>query len=420
MTRTAIPDWQIDKELAEMESDRDRLLKKDVAEYTASDLARAEEITKRTNELQDSRKRRLATEAAFKAAGLGRESHAEPAPGSPEADSDDGGFGRSTNALGKTASGVFAGFTKAFGKAIKNADATVGGVSKALVPTGAITIDYNAPIVIEPTPTFWISAACATVTVDVASGVYLRQNVRQNNAGSVPLGGDKPTSIYGIEPANWKIATLAHLSEPIARQWLADFANLLPMLSGQLGHGIAEALDDFILNGAIVEDGTTVTGLLNDPAVLTTAYAVDMLVTVRRAIGELQLAGVQPTAIALHPNDWMAMELLREDSASGKYLMGSGPQNTAEQRLWGVPVILAKGIPQGTGLIADFTTVGVLKRGDYSLVWTEQGTYQELDAEGEPVVRDLFGTNKVRFRAEARYGILLSQPVAVRKIDLTA
>ncbi|MHA7285117.1 phage major capsid family protein [Arthrobacter sp. MDT3-44] len=99
--------------------------------------------------------------------------------------------------------------------------------------------------------------------VNSAAGTYLRQTQRLNNAAPVVPGELKPISQYGLEPATWQIAAIAHLSEPIKLQWLKDYSALEQFLSQELSYGVDEVIADLILNGGTTEDGSTVFGIRN-------------------------------------------------------------------------------------------------------------------------------------------------------------
>lgn len=388
---------------------RELLAKAETGTFTAADSERAEQVLKQINRLDSSGR---ATEQ-LKAAGVGRTAD-QAAPDVEDLDGERTARAAGIPLAGKHAAEVSR-LTGATAKAFRAADPAIGGVTKALVPSGSITVDYASTPAVEPRPSYFIASALTQVAVDAPSGAFLRQTERTNEAAPVSIGQDKPTSTYGFENAQWKIATLAHLSEPIPRQWLSDFTGLQPALVSELGYGLAVALDDYIFNGGTVEDGTASTGLLNTAGIATTAHATDGLITTRHAIGELEEDGVAPTAIALHPRDWRDLELARE--TSGKYLLGNAPQERPVRELWGLPVILTSGLPVGTGMVADFRSIALATREGITITWTEQGTYTLA---GEETVRDLYATNRVRFRVEGRYGLVVTQPVAIRKIDLTA
>ncbi len=92
--------------------------------------------------------------------------------------------------------------------------------------------------------------------------------------------------------------------------------------------------------------------------------------------------------------------------------------------MWGVPVVVLDSIPAGTAIVGDFSAVTVKDRGNYTITWTDRGTVTELvdDGAGGTTEQDidLFSHNLIQVRAEGRYGIEISRPTALRKIDLTA
>ncbi|HKS48207.1 MAG TPA: phage major capsid protein [Amycolatopsis sp.] len=81
---------------------------------------------------------------------------------------------------------------------------------------------------------------------------YLRQTLRDNQAAVVPPGARKPTSRYTLERKEGRSVTIAHLTEPISRQDLADAPLLESFVDFELRLGLEDALENEIING----DGT--------------------------------------------------------------------------------------------------------------------------------------------------------------------
>jgi HK97 family phage major capsid protein len=252
--------------------------------------------------------------------------------------------------------------------------------------------------------------------VDSAAGTYLRQTQRVNNAAPVVPGELKPISQYGLEPATWQIATIAHLSEPIKLQWLDDYPALEQFLGQELAYGVEEAVADFILNGGTAEDGSTVSGMLNTTGVVQTPFTTNRLLTLRRAIGELDVQGVTATGIILNPSDWESIETLT--TANGEFLLPLAPQNSVDRRLWNTPVTLAAGMPAGEAIIGDLSTVSLLYRNSQRIEWNPYMT--EIGSSGALEPRDLFRRNEVVFRAEIRVGLEILSTKTLRIADLSA
>lgn len=101
-------------------------------------------------------------------------------------------------------------------KAFAAAAPAIGGpaVSKALVLSGNITADFHGRVIHNPAAAFSLLEAVNRREVESAAGTYLRQTQGVNNAAPVVPGELKPISQYGLEPASWQIATIAHLPEP--------------------------------------------------------------------------------------------------------------------------------------------------------------------------------------------------------------
>ncbi|MEJ1113837.1 phage major capsid protein [Paenarthrobacter sp. CCNWLY172] len=312
--------------------------------------------------------------------------------------------------------------TKAYADQIMRAFASaapaIGGpaVHKALVPSGNITADFDGRVIHDPAATFSILEAVNRREVSSAAGTYLRQTQRVNNAAPVVPGELKPISQYGLEPATWQIATIAHLSEPIKLQWLDDYPALEQFLGQELAYGVDEAIADFILNGGTAEDGSTVSGILNTSGVVQTPFTTNRLLTLRRAIGELDVQGVTPTGIVLNPTDWESIETLT--TTTGEFLLPLAPQNSVERRLWNTPVTLAAAMPAGEAIIGDLSTVSLLYRNSQRIEWNPY--MGDTATDGTPAIRDLFRRNEVVFRAEIRIGLEILSTKTLRIADLTA
>ena len=86
--------------------------------------------------------------------------------------------------------------------------------------------------------------------------------------------------------------------------------------------------------------------------------------------------------------------------------------------MWGLPVALTLGMPEGTALVADWrTAVTLLEREETRIDWSEAfhiaaGTYDESDFTG-------FESNQIKFRGEGRWGLQINRPNAVCGVDLT-
>ena len=113
----------------------------------------------------------------------------------------------------------------------------------------------------------------------------------------------------------------------------------------------------------------------------------------------------RPTAVVLHPNDWQAVRLARENAATatlGGYLMGP-PSMTGATTLWGLPVVESEAITENTGLVGDFAM-------GCSLFDREQAAVRV------GLINDQFIRNMQTILAELRAAFVVWRPTAFARI----
>lgn len=228
---------------------------------------------------------------------------------------------------------------------------------------------------------------------------YVRQTLRVNNAAPVAPGDVKPTSQFSVDAVNGQLHVVAHLSEWVDKYLLKDVPNLHQFLSGELNYGLHEALQQQVLDGTGVDP--QLRGFNNTSGVQLQDFDTDVLTTVRRALTRLEVLGYVPSAVVLRPEDWETVEL-SQTSGSGEFLFAQSPVNRAEQKLWGVPVVLSTAPEEGKGfLLAD----GAAK------VYTDGVVAADWDVAGG------FDKNEVRLRVESRFELATLRPAGVVKFD---
>lgn len=309
-----------------------------------------------------------------------------------------------------------AGFATAFKTQVREQIST-----KALVPNQTVTIDYSAPLVAEPRPALTLlSLISFDETEAEPSGAYLRQTTRENNAATVVDGAKKPTSRYELETVPWEVSQVAHLTEPMHKNYLKDFAQLEPWLSVELAYGLTEALQDLMVNGGVTPSGSTVRGLDTVVGTNTQAFNGNMFRSIRLALGKLETAGVLANGIALHPDDWTEVELAED--ANDRPLTTPLLGDARGRFLWNVPVVVSPQIDQGTAWVGDWKSIVGRRRGPVEMTMTDKGVYEQPAAEpdGEPTLIDLYERNLLRARAEVRAVFQFLQPAALTKVDIAA
>lgn len=244
---------------------------------------------------------------------------------------------------------------------------------------------------------------------------YLQETVRTQNAAVVAAAALKPTSVYTLERKEDRARVIAHLSEPIPRQWLSDAQGLRRYLDTVLREGLLLALESEIIDG----DGTGehFTGMLATSGINVQAWDTDILTTARKAQTTLELLSIAPGAYVFNPTDWETIELSVD--LQGKYQMTVAPDarqslpvDRARRRLWGLPVALSTGLTAGVGLLVDFAgSTALFEREKVAIDWSEATVVDGTSA---------FEKNLVVFRAEGRWGFAVTRPAGIVELDLGA
>ena len=137
---------------------------------------------------------------------------------------------------------------------------------------------------------------------------------------------------------------------------------------------------------------------------LSQAWDTDLLTTIRKARTAVTVTGrSRPTAMAVHPNDAEALDLLKDDQ--GRYYF-AGPANGGAERVWRVPVVECEALTEGEGLMGDFRKAVLWDR--------EQANVSVSDSHS-----DFFIRNMVAILAEMRAAFGLRRPSAFVKVTLT-
>jgi HK97 family phage major capsid protein len=227
---------------------------------------------------------------------------------------------------------------------------------------------------------------------------YLKQTARTHNAAPVADAALKPTSVYTVAEIEDRVRVVAHLSEAIPERYFADHRELQRFLESEMRAGLLAALESQVANGS--GTGENMTGILNTSGTTAVAFATNTLTTARKAVTALRNLGEQPTAWVLNPADDEAFDLLREDGATGGFLLDQG------EALWRIPRVTSAKVPAGQAILADWRQARLVIREDNQLAADRSG--------------DNFTHNLVQLRLEGRYGFAVLRPQAFAVVDLTA
>lgn len=250
------------------------------------------------------------------------------------------------------------------------------------------SITNNAAPVAEATTS-------AAPTTGASSGAALTQA-----AG----GGYKPESGFATTKETAVVKTIAHWI-PATKRALSDAAQVRTLIDNFLEYGLEEELEDQMVAGS--GSGENFAGVLNVSGTQSQAWESDLFTTTRRAKTKVRLVGrARANGYVFHPNDVEKLDLLQDNE--GRYYFGGpiGAGTASGTGLWGLPVIESEAMPEGTGVVGDWTK---------AILWNrEQATISVTDSHG-----DFFVRNLVAILAELRAAFGVVQPNAFVEIDLT-
>ncbi|WP_153001240.1 phage major capsid protein [Microbacterium testaceum] len=229
---------------------------------------------------------------------------------------------------------------------------------------------------------------------------YLRQITRNNNARAVPDGVSKPRSDYGFDQVEDKFRFYVNMTEDLHWRYLEDFRDLVDIVSVQLRDDTLEAIERDVLSGDGEEDRFT--GILQTSGVQVQEYTGDLVSTLSAAKYALLGADRNLTGWALNPLDLQAIELLRENGATGAFLFKSRAEIEA---FLGAPVVTSGGLAPGQAVAADWTQAELLPVGDDELVFDGKNRTEN---------------NTFRIMFEGRYGFRVKKPFDFVSVTLTA
>lgn len=231
---------------------------------------------------------------------------------------------------------------------------------------------------------------------------YTRENVFTNNAApqyASPARENVAKAESGITFTleQTAVITLAHWI-PVSKQVLADAPQLQSYINTRLMYGLKLVEENQILNGQ--GTGGSLSGILKTGNF--TPYNRDVsgdnrIDTLRRAITQVVLSNYSADAIVLHPADWEAIELSKDDQ--GRYLW-TNPAVMAGPQIWGRRVVPTVAIAEGRFLTGSFA-MG-------AQIWDRQQAAIQVSFEHA----DNFTKNMATILAEERLALTVYRPKA--------
>ena len=223
----------------------------------------------------------------------------------------------------------------------------------------------------------------------------------KDDQGVDAAGGLKPISTLTTAPADAKAHTYADGME-VTNQELADDGAIKALIDSTLTGNLYAEIERVLLNGAGTADEPA--GLLNTSGVQQQDFAVDMVITIRKAKTRLVNNGTRIQAVVLNPEDDEAWDLLKD--GNGRFL-GNGPFGSGPATAWAVPRIASPAVAVGTAVMGDFSTIHLLIREALKILAFNQH-------------KDYAQRNLNYIRAELRALQLFRAPGRIVIADLTA
>lgn len=189
-----------------------------------------------------------------------------------------------------------------------------------------------------------------TGTISQAAAKYMEETTRTHNAAEKAEGATYAESVFALTERTKTVEKITD-SIPVTDEQLEDVGETNSYLEERIRFGVRQRLDNQVLNG----NGITpnLDGILYNGTIQTQAKGADPVPdAVYKAITKILVTGrAMATNVIMHPNDWQDVRLLR--TADGIYIWGN-PSEAGPERLWGLPVVKADVIAEGTGLVGSF------------------------------------------------------------------
>ena len=223
-----------------------------------------------------------------------------------------------------------------------------------------------------------------------------KEAIYANAASPQVEASDKYESAITFQMDSAPVRTLAHWI-PASRQVLDDFRELQAHLNRRLIEGLLDKEDQQLLTG----DGTGV-------QVSGFSTEADAYQTSRNQSGDTRLdklshgltqvaeANVEPDGIIVHPADFEAIRLLKDEAGganTGNYLLGNPGAQVQIRTIWNVPCVVT------TAMTSGYFLVGAFQRG--ALLADRMEAVIDISTEHS----DFFVKNLVAIRAEERIAL---------------
>ena len=233
---------------------------------------------------------------------------------------------------------------------------------------------------------------------------YIIEDSYTNAATAVAEGAAKPEATLNVSEVDATVRKIAVWTK-VTDEMLSDYAQMASFINARLAYMVQGLEDNHLLNGS--GSNNQIKGVLNFTGLQTVSGVANPLDGVMKAIAYVRGANGagfgEPTAIILHPLDWMNMKLTKD--ANEQYY-GGGPFSgiygagmySNVYNMWGLPCVVTTAIAQGTALVGAFRSAAQIFR------------RKGISIETSNSDNDDFQKNLVTVRAEERLALAVYQP----------
>jgi len=218
-------------------------------------------------------------------------------------------------------------------------------------------------------------------------------------------GTTKPQSELKFDLVTTSVTTIAHWVQA-TRQILDDAPMMQSYIDGRLTYGLKLVEENQLLNGS--GSGVNLNGIYTQAtastANLATVASPTKIDVIRIAMLQASLAEFPPNGVVLHPTDWAGIETTKD--TAGAYIIGN-PQDSAQPRLWGLPVVATQAMTVDKFLVGAF--------GMAAQIFDREDARVEISTEDS----DNFRKNLVTILAEERLALAVYRPEAFVKGDFS-
>jgi len=220
-------------------------------------------------------------------------------------------------------------------------------------PPQAVRSPLVVPYAVSP---LQVTDLIPSISTTQNAFVYMEETTYTNAAVEVLEGAAKPEATLALTQRTAPIRKIA-VYIPVTDEQLDDVPGMQEYIETRLSFMVAQRLDSQILVGTGI--APNLLGVLSTVGIQTQAKGADPTPdAIYKAMTKIEVTGqAMPSAVVLHPNDWQEIRLLR--TTDGIYIWGS-PSEAGPERIWGLPVVKAQGLTEGTGVVGDWVNFSLL------------------------------------------------------------